>query len=148
MKNYEIIDMINELDKLADKRLPQKISYAITRNLMKLQQDYECYTKTLQKIMSRYIDYAEKDKSGNPIYNENGTPKIKDEKKLADFNTDVSALLNIDVDTELYYVDESFLDYDDEKYDVLTVKENFSLRKNLCNKSKEQEGIKVEVVED
>ena len=54
-KNFTIINMINTLNSFAEKKLPQKISYAITRNLMLLQKDYDCYSKSIEKLFEEHV---------------------------------------------------------------------------------------------
>ena len=41
--NFIIINLLNVLNGYGNKRLPQKISYAITRNLMVIEKEYKKY---------------------------------------------------------------------------------------------------------
>ena len=54
IKNLELIVIINILSSFNDKKLPQKISYAITRNYMILEKEYQYYDKEIKKIFSQY----------------------------------------------------------------------------------------------
>ena len=50
MRNIELIIISNNLEKYKDKKLPQKISYAITKNNM-LICDYYIWMKTISRII-------------------------------------------------------------------------------------------------
>ena len=82
--NFTIINLLNVLNGYANKRLPQRISYAITRNIMTVEKEYNIYTEQLKKIISAYDQYLEKDNDGNVSIDTNGIPKINDDaqKKL------------------------------------------------------------------
>ena len=51
-----IVNNLNILGAFAEKRLPQRISYAITRNLMLLQKEYQCYETEMKKLQEKYAD--------------------------------------------------------------------------------------------
>ena len=51
IKNLELIVIINILSSFNDKKLPQKISYAITRNYMILEKEYQYYDKEEQQLL-------------------------------------------------------------------------------------------------
>ena len=66
--NMKLLTYVNILNKYADKKLPQKISYAITKNLMGLDTDFKCYSKELNKVLSHYEDNKYDSLSGLEIF--------------------------------------------------------------------------------
>lgn len=135
--NGTLVTIINILNKCGQKKLPQKISYAITKNIINLDADYQCYTKSIQKIISDYEKYTIKDKDGNDVISDVGLPVVDDEH-MADYISEVNELLGIEIDVDIYTIDESLFDYDDAKYDVLTAREILQLQNILCKKNKEE----------
>lgn len=137
IKNIELIATINVLSSCNNKKLPQKISYAITRNHMILEKEYQYYDKELKNIFSQYEKYFDKDNNGKNILNSNGIPKIKSEYKESnenEFLSKINELLNIEIDIDFYTIDEYCFNYDDGngKYDVLSPIEIINLQRILC----------------
>ena len=131
--NGTLVSIMNILNKCGQKKLPQKISYAITKNTINLNADFECYTKSLQKIISNYKEYIVKDENDKDVISDIGLPVVDDEH-MADYISEVNELLSIEVDVNFYTIDESLFDYDDSKYDVLTAREILQLQDILCRK--------------
>ena len=131
--NGTLVSIMNVLNKCGQKKLPQKISYAITKNTINLNADFECYTKSLQKIISNYKEYVVKYENDKDIISDIGLPVVDDEH-MADYISEVNELLSIEVDVNFYTIDESLFDYDDYKYDVLTAREILQLQDILCRK--------------
>ena len=50
--NAILISFIKILDGVSKKKMPQKISYAITKNIINLSKEYECYITELEKIFN------------------------------------------------------------------------------------------------
>lgn len=134
--NGTLINMINVLNKCGQKKFPQKISYAITKNIINLSVDYECYSKSIQKIISDYKDYIVKDENGKQKVSDIGLP-IVDDSHMADYVAEINELLKIEIDVNLYTIDDSVFDYDDSKYDALTAREMLQLQTILCENNKE-----------
>ena len=103
LTNIEIVNIINILEKYSEKKLPQKISYAITKNILILKEDYLCYEKELNKIFDIYDADLQKDEEGKLIRSENGIPLLKKGSNNS-FVKDVTELLNITVDINLYKI--------------------------------------------
>ena len=137
IKNGTLINMINVLNTCGKKKLPQKISYAITKNIINLSGNYECYSKSIQKIVSDYGDYILKDDDGKQMVNNVGLPMV-DDSHMADYISEINELLGIEIDVNLYTIDDSVFDYDDSKYDVLTAQEILQLQTILCKSDGEE----------
>lgn len=133
MKNIEIVRVFNELMKYSDKKMPQKISYAVTKNLLILQAEYQCYEKELKKLYASYADKTKKDEKGNPMVYENGIPRIKEEF-VKEFEKDLSELLSIEADVKPYLISEDVFDYSDDtgRYDSLSPNDIVFLQTVMC----------------
>lgn len=132
IKNISMINLINVLSSFSDKRLPQKIGYAITKNLVLLNKEYSVYDSQLKKIIDAYKDNIIKDEDGNQIM-KSGIPTV-DDSVSNEYYSQINELLNIEVDVDLRYVDESVFDYDNNNmYDVMTAKEIMILQSILVN---------------
>lgn len=129
--NFILIQLINTLKAYEDKKLPQKISYAIIKNLMLLENEYAIYKKQLDKIFAEFDDKFIKDDKGNITYLNNGLPLTKDEY-TEEFNNEVQSILNAEVSIDVYTIDEELFNYDD-KYDSMTAKEIATLTNILCS---------------
>ena len=133
VKNVDLVGILHVLEEYSNKRLPQKISFAITRNMINLGNDAECYSQALNKIFEKYADYVIKDDDGNIRYNDQGIPLV-DENHIADYGKEIGELLNIEIDINLYKVDISVFDYEDtDKYDPLSAIDIIKLQSILCN---------------
>ncbi len=133
--NFVLVNMINTLNEYQDKKLPQKISYAIMRNMMTLTNDYEIYDKQLKKLFSDYDEHIIKDINGNPQLSNNGIP-IVDEDTTQEFNEQITDLLNIEIEIELYQISDDVFLYDDsEKFDALSPNDILVLRSILCKEN-------------
>lgn len=145
LTNFTIVNMINVLNKFAEKKLPQKISYAITRNLILLQSDYDCYAKSLNKLFSEYKVYFVKDGDGNTIKNDIGIP-IVEESVSNVFNDELSSLLNIEIETALHQIPKDVFDYKDEagRFDPMSAKDIMNLQAVLCGNNSDEEPEKIE----
>lgn len=133
IKNYVLIKLLNDLSRFESRRLPQKISYAIIKNIMVLKQEYVIYEKQLKNLIDSYADKCVKDKNGNITFRKDGIPVIKDEH-TDEFNKELSNLLNSEVEVDMYRIDSENFNYQDEsKYDALTPEENMLLISILCD---------------
>lgn len=133
--NFDLISISNVLNAYADKKLPQKISYAITRNIMNLSEDLECYSRELSKIIDTYKGHQKKE-NGEVMMSPIGVPLVEDEY-TEEYMGAISTLLNIEVDVTLYTIDEDEFDYDGERFDPLSASDIMKLTKILCYKEKE-----------
>ena len=133
INNFTLINMNQQLSNFAEKRLPQKISYAITKNIVILSKDVEVYTKALNKLIESYKDYIEKDESGELKFHESGVPIIEDDEARANFETELNELLNIEIDVDFYKINDELFNYDDsERYDSMSAIDILRLREMLC----------------
>lgn len=138
VKNINIINYDAILGRYVEKRLPQKISFAITKNLFIIAKELEPYRKSLQKIIDSYEDYQVKDDKGELVNLDIGIPKV-DKEHEKDYFSEVEELLNIEVEIELYQIDADAFDYpDSERYDAMSAKDIVNLQSVLCKQDSEE----------
>lgn len=114
-----LIDVLNRqriLATLADKKLPYKLAYAISKNLSKFQAEVE----TIEKTRKSFIEnYAVKDDNGEFVIEDNQY-KIED-GKMEEFNSEFQNFMSTETEIDIFAVPESVLETDDSRFDVLTV---------------------------
>ena len=134
LKNTEVISMLNNLSKYKDTKLPQKISYAITKNNIILSKEYEYYESEINKIKELYSTHMFKDKNGEIEMYSNGIPRLDDDTLEKEMIHRINELLLIENDIDMHIIDEDCFNYDDcnGKYDVLSPIEIMNLQRILC----------------
>lgn len=131
--NYEIINALNILRKFADNKFPQKISYAITRNIKTLDSEYQEYQTQLKKILDEYKEYMLTDENGVQRLSPEGIPLVTDDK-MGDYVNDINELLDCASDITIHTVDGSAFDYDDARFDCLTPNDILMLQEIMCER--------------
>lgn len=132
MTNAVLVGFINSLSLFEEKKLPQKISYAITRNMIVAQKEYGIYENQLKKIIKDFEQFIVKDDDDKPIFEENGLPKIVDSEK-ENFAHEINDLMGIEIDFDLYDIDISAFDYEDsERFDPLSPADIMLLQSMIC----------------
>ena len=129
-RNIDVVQIVTFLDKISERKLPQKINYAIMRNLDNFQKENQFYEKSLNKIIESYKDFLLKDSDGNLVISKIGIHTV-DESHIEDYNNEISELISLEVDVKIYQVPESIFDYEDSngKYDTLSGSEILKLVK-------------------
>lgn len=140
LKNKDILAYVNTLNDYCEKKLPQRISYAITRNARIFSNEVDFYNEALKKILDDYKEYYVKNENGEPqIDSASGLPVVAPEH-VNDFMQEIFELLEIEVEVTPYFISESLFDYDDEKYDAMSAIDIMNLQNVLCDKNTENEG--------
>ena len=133
IRNYMLLNYNQVLSECANWKLPQKISYAITKNLILVGKELEIYNAALGKLFDSYSDYYVKDENGNVVHMENGLPQVDDDHS-ADLNDDIQELLNTEIDFDAYHISDEAFDYEDsDRYDPLSAADMLRLRQVLCD---------------
>lgn len=137
-KNIEIVNIVNFLNSISEKKLPQKISYAIMRNTSNFQKECNYYEQALKKILESYKDFFVKKFDDELVMTSSGVPLV-DDKHMEEYTEEIQELLNIEVEIQIYKIDSKDFDYEDPngKYDVLTVKELLQLTNLFCKEDKQ-----------
>ena len=144
-KNIEVVSIVNFLNSISEKKLPQKISYAIMRNTSNFQKECNYYEQALKKILEGYKDFFVKKSDNELVMTSIGVPLV-DNKHMREYTEEIQELLDIEVEIQIYKIDSKDFDYEDPngKYDVLTVKELLQLTNLFCKEDKQNndsEGI-------
>lgn len=86
--NATILKNTNGLNTISVKQLPVKVSYAIAKNLAKLESEIKVYNEERGKLITLYAD---KDDEGNVIHNEQSQVTFSGEN-LKNWLRDISIL--------------------------------------------------------
>lgn len=135
IKNITIIGTLNVLNSFADKKLPQKISYAITRNLMLFQKEYQCYEVEMKKLEAKYDGSFVHTEKGEITRDQRGIPVLNTNQEQETYNKELYELLNIEIDIPVYYIDGEEFNYDNEagRYDIMSASDILTLQSVLCD---------------
>ena len=118
----EISDKYQAFNKIIAKKLPIKLSYAISKNMTTLEDEAKVIDDNRIKLAQTY---AEK--------NEDGSPKVINNSYVIDdiesFNKELSEYYKTETDIDICKVNSSILDkLEDPKYDVLSPSEIMTLQ--------------------
>lgn len=118
----ELVDKYQVFGDIAAKKLPVKLSYAISKNMMALEKEAKIIDDNRIKLAQTY---SEK--------NEDGTPKVVNNSyvvsDIESFNKELNEYYKTDVDVEICKVSSNELDkLDDPRYDVLSPAEITALQ--------------------
>lgn len=133
IRNINLINFDGTLSKYADMRLPQKISYAITKNMIVISNELDTYRKALKKIIDNYEEFQVKDENGNVENLPIGIPKV-DDTHIKDYLSEIDDLLNVETEVNIHTIPEDVFDYpDSDKYDPMTAADIIALQQILCD---------------
>ena len=97
MTNKEILEKVNVLGEISLRKLPVKVSYAIGKNISKVERELKHYNKERQKLIEEYC-----------LKEDDGTLKITegnydiDPKRLEYFNKEINELQEIEVEMDIH----------------------------------------------
>ena len=98
LSNERILNDSTRLSSIAQKELPVKVSYAIAKNLAKLEAELKTYNTEREKLIEKY---SIKDENGKTVADENNQIKLQPEQ-VADWNKDIKELLAIENDIDIH----------------------------------------------
>lgn len=123
--NRQVIEFINSVsaNKLASKRLPVKVAYAISRNLDKMNNIITSYETARKTLLDQY---AEKDEEGKAKMKD-GNYVIQEDQKQA-FSDEMKELLEVENEIDLHTINMDEVEKcDTDKYDSLTTADLITL---------------------
>lgn len=123
--NRQVIEFINSVsaNKLASKRLPVKVAYAISRNLNKMNNIITSYETARKTLLDQY---AEKDEEGKAKVKD-GNYVIQEDQKQA-FSDEMKELLEVENEIDLHTINMDEVEKcDTDKYDSLTTADLMTL---------------------
>lgn len=96
ISNRKLVENNGLVRQVAQKQLPVKVSFTISRNTDHIDSVLKTYEKERQKLLDKY---AEKDKKGKLVLKDDGiSAKFKDDAAEAGWKKDIEALLDIESD--------------------------------------------------
>lgn len=123
--NRQVIEFINSVsaNKLASKRLPVKVAYAVSRNLDKMNNIITSYETARKTLLDQY---AEKDEEGKAKVKD-GNYVIQEDQKQA-FSDEMKELLEVENEIDLHTINMDEVERcDTDKYDSLTTADLMTL---------------------
>ena len=98
LTNERILNDSTRLASIAQKELPIKVSYAIAKNLAKLEAELKTYNSEREKLIEKY---SIKDENGKTVADENNQIKLQPEL-ISEWNKDIQELLAIENDINIH----------------------------------------------
>lgn len=96
LSNERILSDIKALGEISQKQLPIKVSYAIAKNISKIEAELKIYNKEREKLIDKY---AVMDDKGKLVLDKNGQIKFKDAEA---WNKDIRELLSIENEINIH----------------------------------------------
>ena len=106
LSNQRILNDSKQLAEISQKQLPIKVSYAIAKNIAKLESELKIYNQEKEKLIEKY---SIKDAECKTIIDKNNQIKLQPEL-IADWNKDIKELLAIENEVEIHKFDIKALD--------------------------------------
>lgn len=97
LSNQKLLESIQNVGYVSRKELPVKVSYAIAKNISKIESELKVYDKERQKLIEKYAQKAD----GKPLSDETGQIVFKPECKK-DWDKDIKALLDIENEIDIH----------------------------------------------
>lgn len=105
LTNKEILDRVPTLQELSGRKLPIRVSYAIAKNMTKIERELKHYNKERQKLIDEYC-LKEEDGTLKII---NGSYNI-DPKRKEKFNKEINELQEIEIEIDVHKFNISLLE--------------------------------------
>jgi DNA repair ATPase RecN len=98
LSNEQIINDANKLRAISEKQLPIKASYALAKNIGKIESELKVYNKERNRLLDQY---ATKDKKGEFKFDKEGQVIFKDGCKEK-WEKDIRELLEIENEIDIH----------------------------------------------
>lgn len=98
LTNKKIVNDSMILMEISRKELPIKVSYALAKNISKIEKELQIYNSERQKLLDKYCI---KDENGENKVDENNQLKIQEEY-LKDWERDIKELQNIELEIDIH----------------------------------------------
>lgn len=99
LSNERILNDSAKLVQLTQKELPIKASYAIAKNMAKLDGELKTYNSEREKLIEKY---SEKDENGKPIITGEGNQVQLQKDLVAEWSKDIKDLLAIENEVDIH----------------------------------------------
>ena len=97
LTNKEILDKVNMLGDISNRKLPVKVSYALAKNISKIESELKHYNNERVKIVDKYCERDEE----NNLKIENGNYVVK-EDEIENWNKDMKDLQDIEIEFDVH----------------------------------------------
>lgn len=125
IKLAEIEAKVIALGQLGAKKLPVKLSYAVSKNKKVLTSELQTFSEARTKICT---DNAEKDENGNPRVDESNSYMFPDDETRERVVNEVTELINSEIDVDILTVPIDVVEKcDNDGFDNLTASEMESI---------------------
>ena len=111
LSNKRILNGVDVLSALTNKQLPVKVSYAIAKNVTKIEAELKTYNSEREKLLEKYSKKGEDGKS----ITENGNIIIQ-EDKIQEWDKDIADLLVIENEIDIHKF--SINEFNNKDYDI------------------------------
>ncbi|CEN87291.1 DUF1617 family protein [Paraclostridium sordellii] len=98
LTNKKILKDAMTIGAISNKELPIKVSYALAKNISKIEKELEIYNNEREKLIEKY---SVKDENDKTVIDENNQIKIQD-IYLEKWNKDIEELQNIEVEIDIH----------------------------------------------
>lgn len=106
LSNATLANSVQTLNNLSQQQLPVIISYAISKNIAKVEGELKIYNTEKQKLIDKY---SVKDENEKTKIEEDGTIRIADEN-VEEWNKDIAELGAIEVEIDIHLIQISKLE--------------------------------------
>lgn len=98
ISNEKILNDAAQLKEISNKQLPIKVSYAIAKNISKLEADLKTYNEERAKLIKKYVEIAE---DGQILQDGYGQIVFKDNSKEL-WEKDIKELLSVENEIDIH----------------------------------------------
>jgi Protein of unknown function (DUF1617) len=98
LSNERLVNDASNLRAISEKQLPVKVSYAIAKNMAKIESELKVYNKERAKLIDKY---GEKEKDGKLKLDEHGSIVIKEDSKDK-WDKAINELLEIENEIDIH----------------------------------------------
>ncbi|MBC8630257.1 DUF1617 family protein [[Eubacterium] tenue] len=98
LTNKKILNDAMTIGAISNKELPVKVSYALAKNISKIEKELQIYNTERERLIEKY---SVKDDDNKTVIDENNQIKIQD-KYLEDWNKDIKELQEIEVEIDIH----------------------------------------------
>lgn len=99
LSNERLVNSVGVLSKLTNLELPIKLSYAFSKNIIKIDAELKAYNIEREKLLNKY---GEKDEEGKLKLSEKGEVNILDREN---FNKKIAELLQCESEIDIHLID-------------------------------------------
>ena len=97
LSNQRIVNDVQALSEIIKKQLPVKVSYAIAKNMAKIESELKTYNSEREKLLDKY---AEKGEDGKLLIKDGNFTILQENQD--NWNSDIAELLEIENEIDIH----------------------------------------------